>query len=1078
MTNSRTTHKSSFDSRLPVLIAVIALLLGSAAFLLIKALDGVEQSDSKQTPSSSEPRADFTSIRLALQALESLPELIDAEESRQDTRLTRIDLELLDLHANTSEGELRSSIEKLMGAFSRYRESANRVRSLKHSIDEHALQIDTWMDRLEQFIGSSALQLQSADDGSGTDGTELGLTAAVRADWRSLRSTFMQQATVGLASGLQRHRATFLHLFTRSDRIRERLLLLAGSSDATDFIDRLDRSVLRHHDQLVQLEYAVRLLLEYFEQLSSIAADVSRTLERLQQESQPVAPIEAASAEDESVHHGSTLLLITSGLLVLTALTVIVLFLRRHVGAPLNQLVATITDSTGASERTGQDDWDLIAGTIGALQSELSAQRQAIDSSEERYRLLIENQGDMIVRLDPEGRFEFVSSTYCETFGKSLEELVGRASPITLLAKGRGEQGGTMMDLYRPPYECVLEQRSETTRGWRWISWNHKALRDDSGGVEAIVSVGRDVTDRKLAELELEGQRHFLHTVIDAVADPVMVIRRDYRLQMYNEAARRSFGLRGDADQQSMNGFCHKLLYGEEQPCQQPSHPCALHQVLQSGRPTTVLHLHETANGERTFELTASPYCDREGEILGVVQVSRDITEKLKAEDRIRFLAHHDALTGLPNRVLLRDRFHQAAQQADREGHSIALLFLDLDHFKHVNDTLGHKVGDRLLQQVVTRLSSAIRGSDTVSRLGGDEFVMVLPLRGEIGAAERISAHVLRILSEPFQIEGHELRLSASIGISRYPQDGGEFDDLLKNADSAMYVAKESGRNNCRFYQSEMSNTDISRLKLLNALQRALEKEDFNLLYQPQVELNGGRLVGFEALVNWQSRTLGRLRPGQFVSLAEESGLIVPLGNWVLRQACTQVAEWNRSSGMALPVAVNLSALQIRQESFVDVVVATLEESGLPAHLLELELTESILLQDTDKVLIAVKALQELGIRLTMDDFGTGYSSLSYLKKFNLTGLKIDRSFVADLTNEADDATIVRAIIQMGHGLGLTVIAEGVETLEQVAWLQQEGCERAQGYYFYKPTDAEGISRMLLPDGDRTEAVGDYPNLS
>ncbi|MCP5408865.1 MAG: EAL domain-containing protein [Chromatiaceae bacterium] len=745
-----------------------------------------------------------------------------------------------------------------------------------------------------------------------------------------------------------------------------------------------------------------------------------------------------------------------------------VFFFRRYVRKPLRKIIQSIAAADGvggmvdsSAHNMAGDEWAVIEYALRSMQSELSSQLAAIRNSEARYKLLVENQGDMIVKLDSEGHFQFASPTYCETFGKSQAELLGSVSPITLLAKGQGERGRTMMDLYRPPYECLLEQRSLTTKGWRWFSWNHRALLDERGQVSAIIGVGRDVTDRKQAEMELDRQRSFLHTVIDAVADPILVIGRDYRIKMSNAAALKSFGSSDGSDPKDLTGFCYKATHGENAPCKDAGHPCPLHQVLQTGQAVTALHLHNTTEGERTFELTANPFTDSEGRILGIVQVSRDITEKLKAEDRIRFLAHHDALTGLPNRVLLRDRFVQAANYADRAGHSVAVLFLDLDHFKDVNDSLGHKVGDRLLQEVVVRLSAKVRSSDTVSRLGGDEFVVVVPQAGVQGTSEQIAGHILKALSEPFYIDGHNLRLSASIGISLYPMDGDEFDDLLKSADTAMYSAKEGGRNTYRYYSKEMNQVNTSRLHTLSLMKQALENEEFNLFYQPQVEMATGRIVGLEALVSWNTHDLGRLRPGQFISLAEESGLIVPLGDWVLHQACRQVSNWNREFGCSIPIAVNLSALQIRQQNLTDSVLAALEQSGLSAGLLDLELTESMLLQDTSQVLKTVVSLKSLGVNLIMDDFGTGYSSLSYLKKFNLSGLKIDRSFIVDLIHESEDAAIVRAIIQMSRSLGLSVVAEGVESTDQAAWLKREGCERAQGYYYYKPMDAQNLTGVL-----------------
>ena len=452
---------------------------------------------------------------------------------------------------------------------------------------------------------------------------------------------------------------------------------------------------------------------------------------------------------------------------------------------------------------------------------------------------------------------------------------------------------------------------------------------------------------------------------------------------------------------------------------------------------------------------------DAAGHPLFAVGTVQDVTDLRLARQQVEFMAHHDALTRLPNRVLARDRFEQAIALATRTAQKVALLFLDLDNFKTINDTLGHQAGDHLLQQVVARLTEVVRGSDTISRQGGDEFLVILSGLDDETGADAVAQHVVERLGQPMQVDGHELHTSVSIGISIFPDDGGEFDTLLKKADIAMYSAKESGRATYRFFTEEMNLHAFERLQLQNRLRYALDQNEFMLHYQPQVDLKSGRILGFEALLRWHSKELGMVMPGKFIPVAEESGLILPIGAWVLREACRQAREWQDSLGIGVPVAVNLSALQFRRGGLVETLAEVLEDTGLAPELLELELTESMLLHDIDAVLLAMDQIRKQGVDMSIDDFGTGYSSLTYLKRLPVNRLKIDQSFVRDMIADADDGSIVRAIIQMAHSLKLTVIAEGVETAEQAAWLQREGCEQAQGYHFGRPMPAAAAAALL-----------------
>jgi len=444
-----------------------------------------------------------------------------------------------------------------------------------------------------------------------------------------------------------------------------------------------------------------------------------------------------------------------------------------------------------------------------------------------------------------------------------------------------------------------------------------------------------------------------------------------------------------------------------------------------------------------------------DGDITGVHGTILDITERKQSEDKILFIAFHDALTLLPNRSLAKDRFGQAAAYADRSKSKVALLFVDLDNFKTINDSLGHLVGDVLVQKVAERLNGSVREMDTVCRLGGDEFIVVLPALQGTETIAPVLDKLIRGISETYVIEGHELTTSASIGIAIYPDDGSNFEALLKKADMAMYRAKDSGRNTYRFFDDEMNTEAIEQLRIRSGLRRALAEGEFILHYQPQIDIVSGRLTGMEALIRWKHPRLGIIPPNRFIHIAEDSGLIVPIGEWVLDEACRQAALWQKAEGFNLTVAVNISAVQLKRGDMEQSVERALSKYELPPSLLELELTESVLIQDPDKIMSCIRRLKRLGISLSIDDFGTGYSSLAYLKRFQVDRLKIDQSFVRDLSSEKDDTAIVKAIIHMAKSLGLTTVAEGVENVRALDLLRESGCDKAQGYYYARPMPAE-----------------------
>ena len=464
---------------------------------------------------------------------------------------------------------------------------------------------------------------------------------------------------------------------------------------------------------------------------------------------------------------------------------------------------------------------------------------------------------------------------------------------------------------------------------------------------------------------------------------------------------------------------------------------------------------------ELAIEDSTAPIHDRFGQVTGAVIVFRDVSASRAMTIKMSHLAQHDSLTDLPNRVLLTDRLTQAISVARRTSEQLVVLFLDLDHFKNINDSLGHAIGDKLLASVAQRLVACGRHSDTVSRQGGDEFVVLLPQIGHAADATVLAQKMMTALTAPHFIAGNELRINASIGISRYPNDGQDAESLLKSADTAMYYAKEKGRNNFQFFKADMTTRAVARQSLEGLLGRALERHEFVLHYQPKVDLQTGEITGIEALLRWLHADRGLIPPPQFVPIAEESGLIVPIGRWVLREACTQLRAWLEVGLRRISVAVNLSGVEFRAKHFLEGVRTILEETRLEPRFLEFELTESVLMNHVEGSVSRLQALKALGVQLAVDDFGTGYSSLSYLRRFPIDALKLDQSFIHHITVDPNEAAIISAVIDMGKKLKQRVIAEGVETREQRNFLQVHGCGEGQGYYFSRPMAAEQCAKLL-----------------
>jgi diguanylate cyclase (GGDEF)-like protein/PAS domain S-box-containing protein len=464
---------------------------------------------------------------------------------------------------------------------------------------------------------------------------------------------------------------------------------------------------------------------------------------------------------------------------------------------------------------------------------------------------------------------------------------------------------------------------------------------------------------------------------------------------------------------------------------------------------------------ESVIEDSVAPIHDRRGDVTGAVMVFHDVTKVRAMSQKMSYLAEHDYLTDLPNRMLLNDRLSQAIIVAHRQHQPLAVLFVDVDRFKHINDSFGHMVGDKLLVSVAKRLVASVRDSDTVSRQGGDEFIILLSTVAHAEDAALSAQKILTALGLPHRVEQHDLQITLSVGISVYPDDGNDVETLVRNADVAMLQAKERGRNNYQFFKPRMNEHALERQSLESGLRYALKRQEFVLHYQPKINLRTKTLTGAEALIRWRNPQQGVVFAKDFIPLAEQCGYVVQIGRWVLGEGCRQSRCWLDAGLAPIPVAINISAVELRANNFVESVHAVLEDTGLDPSYLELELTETVLMQDPDSTATVLRALKDLGVRLTLDDFGTGYSSLSLLKRFPIDGLKVDKSFVRGLCTDVSDASIVNAVIDLGRNFHLQVIAEGVETREQFLALQAQSCDEGQGYYFGAAIAADEFARLL-----------------
>ncbi|WP_295306962.1 PAS domain S-box protein [Accumulibacter sp.] len=668
-------------------------------------------------------------------------------------------------------------------------------------------------------------------------------------------------------------------------------------------------------------------------------------------------------------------------------------------------------------------------------------------------RQLVEAIPGPVFYKDRQGRYLGCNQAFLEMIGRRREQVIGATvhdlAPPDLAARYQAADDALFSRTGSQVYEAKVAHADGTVRD----AVVHRATYgnpDEPGG--GLIGVILDITERKRMEARLEQAA----TVFDSSAEGITITAPDGSIIAVNRA------------------FSEITGYREEEVVGRNS------RILQSGRHDRAFYeemwntlrsrgrwqgeiWNRRKDGRHFLEfLTVSAVRDRGGEVTHYVGVFSDITELRRAHDLLAYQAHHDPLTGLPNRLLLGDRLHKALQRAHRDGKQLAVLFIDLDRFKNINDTLGHQAGDQVLCEVARRLSRLMRESDTVGRLGGDEFLILAEDIGGPGAVSHVAEKIMNALQSSPVTVGQEFFVGASIGISLFPQDGGDGETLIKNADVAMYRAKERGRNAYEFFTRELTRTSLARLQMETDLRRAIERNELRVFLQPQFSLASGRLVGAEALVRWLRADGGLVLPGEFVRLAEESGLIVPIGEWVQLTASRQWAEWLAAGLEPGVLSINVSGVEFARGNIRHVAKGTLLATGLPARFLELEITESAIMSHAGSGLGVLDELRALGLGLAIDDFGTGYSSLAYLKRLPLNKLKIDQSFVRGLPGDLDDAAITRAVIALAHSLQLTVIAEGVETEAQRAFLSGEGCDEMQGYLCGRPMPIDEYRERFL----------------
>lgn len=716
-----------------------------------------------------------------------------------------------------------------------------------------------------------------------------------------------------------------------------------------------------------------------------------------------------------------------------------------------------------AKDKAGRNFWvevNLKLAKIGgydrilAIVRDISERKRAeeeLRSTNQSLNALVQASPIAIIALDTEETVRAWNHAAELMFGWDEHEVIGKHYPV-VQEDMQGEFQKLKERLLRgESYTDVNAVRHRKDGSPIDISISAAPLYDASGRVNGAMSLMIDITDRKKAEDALR-----IHTsAINAASDQVIITNTKGIVEFVNPAFERESGYTLleaiGQDSRFIRSNCHDEGFYAD-----------LWNTILSGNTWHNEMINKRKDGSlSTDDVTITPIIGDTGKIEHFIAIKRNITDKKVHQQRMDHLAHHDPLTGLPNRLLFGDRLTQHLAHSRRDGQMLAVMFLDLDRFKLINDTLGHNAGDLLLKEVATRLKVTLREVDTIARMGGDEFTIILADVKSESHAEELAGRIIEVVCKPFFIDGRELFVTASIGISLYPTNGLDAETLVRNADTAMYRAKELGRDTYQLYTESLNTAMLERMTMEHSLRKAIEQDEFVLHYQPRVDLRTGQILGAEALVRWRHPELGLVPPNQFIPLAEETGLIVPIGEKVISAACEQNRAWHNNGLPPISIAVNVSARQFQQQDLVGTVRQILSESGLNPRFLDIELTESTLMQNPELAVEVLSDLKAMGVRISIDDFGTGYSSLSYLKRFPIDTVKIDRSFIRDITTNPDDAAIAGAVVAMAHSLNLSVIAEGVETIEQLEFLRAINCDEIQGYFISHPIPADDFQQML-----------------
>jgi len=764
----------------------------------------------------------------------------------------------------------------------------------------------------------------------------------------------------------------------------------------------------------------------------------------------------------------------------LGALRVLELLRERGLDIPLLVVAASRDDEDAARIlRAGAEDFmvgERIAGLGEAVRNALRRREMrrhsdrrtelALRASEERFRSLTKLSSDSYWEQDDQFRFtSFSAHGGPEWMEEGRHQAMGKKrweqQYLNMTTDDWAPHIATL-EATRPFHDlelCRLDKHGKRV----WIGVSGEPVFDESGKFKGYRGIGKDITKRKLTEEALRDSESRHRAVIENAAEGMIIHDASGGIVSTNSSAEHVLGRRKDQlIGKSPATLDLDVVREDGSPWPLEMRPVTV--TLQTGKPQSdvVMGLRKPDGSATWLSLNVRPLGGPDGQPRsGVVVSFTDITERRSFEEKLTYLAQNDALTGLPNRALLLDRLAQAITRATRRGTRIGVMLVDLDRFKGINDSLGHSAGDTVLKEVAGRIRRSLREADTVARLGGDEFCIVLE---DCESREKVAvaaAKLRGVLDEPIVTENRELFTGASIGLALFPDDGDSVEDLIKQADIAMYDAKRGGGNAYRFYRPELQSKPAGQIGLETALRRAVERNELALYYQPQIDVGTGHPVGIEALLHWRHPELGILPPRQFIHIAEDTGLIVPIGEWVLKTACAEAKAWHQAGLPQLNVAVNLSARQFRDAQLAGKVAATLAVTGLDPRFLELEITESVIMSETGHTINVLTRLAQLGVRVSIDDFGTGYSSLAYLKRFPVHALKIDRSFVRDIHSDREDAAIVQAIITLAKALDLGVVAEGVETGEQLAYLANLGCDRYQGYYFSRAQPPKELLELL-----------------